>query len=228
MTMQHTARAALALACAVAAASAATLDLHLLPTTLYSTALCNDGSPAGYYYKASPNASSLDWLVFQEGGGWCWDSATCLARAASSPQLTSSKHWAATTTQGGIFASDDARLSQLNLVFVPYCSSDGWAGLAGPASNPLGWSFRGHDIVEAVIADLVATQGLGAKAGTAVLAPACYKHCNTQSPTFSTLETNGVSLEMAVSSWFYGTRAVPQFVVEDCAGFNCGTDCPAV
>lgn len=71
--------------------------------------------------------------------------------------------------------------------------------------------------------DVVLPNGPGKNA---ILLPACYKHCNTGSSTFATLKTNGVSLEQAVSAWFFGGARVPQFIIEDCRGFNCGTDCP--
>jgi len=43
----------------------------------YPLAVCTDGSQAGYYYKMPEKQAVLDdgsarWLVFLEGGGWCW------------------------------------------------------------------------------------------------------------------------------------------------------------
>ena len=80
------------------------------------------------------------------GGGWCYDAKTCAGR---SPDLTSSKGWPATNTPaaGSLLASSDARLAAANLVYAPYCSSDGWAG-SMPAAPPTNFAFRGHDIVE--------------------------------------------------------------------------------
>lgn len=40
---------------------AAILNRTLLNTTKYPRAVCNDGSPAGYYFK---NSTSSDWLIF--------------------------------------------------------------------------------------------------------------------------------------------------------------------
>ena len=45
--------------------------LHLL--TAYPDAKCLDGSPAGYYLRAGSNTSK--YLIFFEGGGWCYDDA---------------------------------------------------------------------------------------------------------------------------------------------------------
>ena len=73
--------------------------------------------------------------------------------------------------------------------------------------------------------DVAQQNGPGKNAG---LMPACYKHCNTEGSTFATLLTNGVSLEAAVSAWFYGDGTAQQYIVENCSGFNCGTTCPPV
>ena len=63
-------------------------------------------------------------------------------------------------------------------------------------------------------------------ASITALLPGCFKHCNTEGPEFATLTTNGVTLEAALLSWFFGENTVPNFVREDCVGFNCGPGCP--
>lgn len=361
--------------------SATVLELKLFDLKEYPEARCNDGTPSGYYVKESPGSN--DYLIFQQGGGWAYNADTCKSR---STDLMSSKDWQATVSQSGIFESQDSRLAKMNLIYVPYCSSDGWSGSTQSNNNECGFYFNGHDIVTAVIQEVVKTHNLGSNSGTrvmyggcsagargalfnidrveallntlvpsgnieffgglldsclwvdlpqlssakdesfqnqtravvalanatasipsecakkfpelwqclfgeyrlpftksnyflhsfqydlfqlqgdtgvaipnstpeqlaydesfrnrtvftvndetiypkkpgsAALLPACFKHCNTQTSTFSTLKTNGVSLEMAVSSWFYETKLVPQYIVETCKGFNCGSDCPA-
>jgi hypothetical protein len=360
-------------------AGALTMPRTLFDASKYPDAVCNDGSPAGYYFVESTSGSS-DWLLFQQGGGWCYDAASCAKRSGD---LTSSKGWAATQDLHGIFDSVEPHIAAMNKIFVPYCSSDGWAGNVGPNPAVRGWSFRGHDIVTALIAEATGTLGMGAVKGTRVMyggcsagargalfnidrmgsiltnalpagnlarfgglldscfwvdqepmpsahgpsfmkqtqdvltlsngtasimpacaaaypdelwrclfgqytlpflasdyllhsfqydlfqltgetgvpipnktpaqlayaelfrndtragvardvtgsqqvhLPACFKHCNTQTPEFSTLATGGYTLEQATASWFWGLGTVPKRVVEDCAGFNCGTDCPA-
>ena len=42
-------------------------------------AICNDGSAAGYYFRASPSGSPL-WLVYLAGGAWCSSPEDCAAR----------------------------------------------------------------------------------------------------------------------------------------------------
>ena len=43
------------------------------------------------------------WIFFQQGGGWCYDSVTCLERTITSPTLTSSKGWSDSIKLEGIF-----------------------------------------------------------------------------------------------------------------------------
>jgi hypothetical protein len=154
-------------------ANTTTLTRFLLDLGKYPLAVCNDGSPAGMYLRPSPSGRSTDWLLFQQGGGWCYDPHTCAERAKVAPALTSSKGWPATQAEGGIFASTHANFEDMNLVFVPYCTSDGFAGsVTGPPALPE-WSFRGHDVVTAVVQDLVATHGMGSKPGSTVLYSGC-------------------------------------------------------
>jgi hypothetical protein len=355
------------------------MPLTLLSTTLYPNALCNDGTPAGYYYQSGVNDV---WVVHQQGGGWCYDEASCLARP---PSLTSSSHWAATLSVDGLFAATDPRLAGAHLVYAPYCSSDAWVGGVGEADVPFKFNFRGRSIVDAIFADLAATRGLGAAPGTTVLysgcsagargvlfnlghvgqlmaappfapnvarfgglldsafwidqqpllpnitsfaaqaqgvyslmnvsgllapsctaafprqegwrclmgqyavpylagvpyllfafqydlfqlqsdegvqvpttppqlayaqafrtalraaaaadvppadnttamLPACFLHCNTETPLFATLAVNGTTLQDALVSWLFQTGVVPVVVEDNCAGFNCGEGCPA-
>ena len=66
-----------------------------------------------------------------------------------------------------------------------------------------------------------------ARQGTAALLPACFHHCNTMGPTFSTATTNGVTLEAALAGWLFGLPSGRgRFIEEQCAGFACGAGCP--
>ena len=97
---------------------------------------------------------------FRLGGDWCYSPETCAARAKASPNLVSSKGWPETKTVGGIFGSNDTRLSSSNQIYLMYCSSDGYAGNSDN-KNAAGFYFRGKEIVRAVIADLAQRHGLG-------------------------------------------------------------------
>jgi hypothetical protein len=164
------ATAGAALLALAAAAGARDATLVLLDRATYPLATCNDGTMAGYYVKKGTSAT--DWLVFQQGGGWCWDEPTCASRRGS--PLSSSKDWPATRAAeaGSLFDAADANLAAMSFAYAPYCSSDGWAGSTA-AAPPTNFAFRGHDIVAAIFADLAAKQGLGSAAGTRVMYGGC-------------------------------------------------------
>jgi len=146
------------------------LTLSLFDLARYPTAVCNDGTPSGYYFSPSPSGNSPVWIVHQQGGGWCYDAGSCKARSGD---LVSSKGWASTTSPGGIFAPTDPRLADANQVFVPYCSSDAYIGNIGASDVPFGFHFRGRAIVTAVLTELAVTRGLQAAANAQVLYGGC-------------------------------------------------------
>ena len=110
-----------------------------------SAASCNDGTPAGYYVRRS-NSSTV-WNVYLQGGGFCFDAATCKGRPKG---LTSSENWPdAKVLDQGLLGVD------VNLVYVPYCTSDLYSGTR-EASNETynGFSFLGSRVVPAVLDSL--------------------------------------------------------------------------
>lgn len=111
--------AAAAGALVVGRAGATKMQLTLFDNTApgYENAKCNDGSPAGYYFRPSPTGSKV-WLMHQQGGGWCYDKASCNSRSGNS---ASSKGWAAELDMAGIFNATIPELRDANLVFAPYC-----------------------------------------------------------------------------------------------------------
>ncbi|XP_023555115.1 palmitoleoyl-protein carboxylesterase NOTUM isoform X2 [Octodon degus] len=76
------------------------LRLHLL---LNTSVTCNDGSPAGYYLKESKG--SRRWLLFLEGGWYCFNRENCNSRYDTMRRLMSSKDWPQTRTGTGILSS---------------------------------------------------------------------------------------------------------------------------
>eukprot|EP00947_MAST-08B_sp_MAST-8B-sp1_P003776 g3776.t1 len=151
----------------------ASADLALQSLSAYPTAVCTDGSPAGYYFKPSASGSSDLWILYHQGGGWCYDEASCATRCGTpaapktSSTLCSSKAWKATIPLGGIFyPSSDTALADANKVYIQYCTSDGHMGDAGASASTFGWHFRGHAVLRATIAELVAKHGLGGTAAS--------------------------------------------------------------
>lgn len=159
-----------ATAASASAAPRTPLTLSLLDLSSYPLAVCNDGTPAGYYFSPSPSGASAVWIIHQEGGGWAFDEGSAKSRGVN---LTSSKEWGRTMEMGGIFASSDPRLGDANLVYARYCTSDAWGGNIGAENVPFGFNFRGHQVVTALFSDLVAARGLGNKPETAVLYGGC-------------------------------------------------------
>ena len=171
-----------------AARSPQLLNLHYLSEFSayqhFSNAICNDASVPGFYHGIATNPQLAHiWVVYLQGGGFCYDAESCDARMRATPWLVSSQmvssatmgvptlkpRWPAQIHMGGIFGNDLRRnpLAGANMIYVPYCSSDLWVGNAGLDSsfNALrrvtnamgypGWSFRGQYILKATLAVLV-------------------------------------------------------------------------
>ena len=134
-------------------------------------AVCNDGTPAAYYF-APGSPSSKTFLVYLSGGGQCYDAASCAGRGdgslyphhncstsdASKPCFLSSKDYGATCNKTGIFSEDPAAnrpLHGAHKAYVPYCSSDAHMG----DGEQFGLQFRGRRIVDAVLAAQPAGEG---------------------------------------------------------------------
>ena len=173
---------------------------HLLlrPLRGYHGAVCNDGSPAGYYYQRPQARRSRLWLVYLEGGGLCFDGPSCASRCAEPtsplcryaeedsnsrqhthalllstrlcPACRSSRAWERSIPSSGLLHADPpSELATANKIFVRYCSSDAFVG----DSAVFGRQFRGEKIIKALVADLVEFLGLGrtgAESETVVLA----------------------------------------------------------
>jgi len=152
--------------------------------------VCNDGSPAVMYVREAQTVADQDkWLIVLEGGGTGFDPTGSLDEGmwnrwtgqGHSPALNwyrkASTDWFDATTGDwgrdgivdlpdemafdGILDGDVSAFADWNLVFLNYCSSDGWAGSASNVSLPDAGSwnvggrlvegfkadFHGHDII---------------------------------------------------------------------------------
>ncbi|CAH8607123.1 unnamed protein product [Heterobilharzia americana] len=118
-------------------------------------ARCNDGSPAGYYYRPAKHAAINNWIIFLEGGWYCFDAETCFLRESNAFSLFSSKFWPKSRSLGGILSSDsnaNPNYHGFHSVFIPYCSSDLWTGKMANRSGE--FYFHGSRILAAVIDNL--------------------------------------------------------------------------
>jgi hypothetical protein len=163
---------ATALAAVVLAAHGAAAQQTAMPLTLFNASYsaatgsgCMDGTPYGYYL--TPGAQADSWVIFLEGGGACWDQASCVSRLNTS--LGSSDYWASTYTDTNNLLSTDEGVnpvfSNWTHVYLAYCSSDVYSGQRTAQLNA-SWPFlfAGHNNVAAVVADLRASHGLSSAA----------------------------------------------------------------
>ncbi|QDZ20222.1 pectin acetylesterase [Chloropicon primus] len=145
--------------------AAGTVYLELLPNATETGALCLDGSPAGYWFRKGWGDGKDKWLVFLEGGGWCFNEQDCYER--SKTILGSSKQWAQTRSDRSsqIFSADPKENPDFynwNLVDVAYC--DG-ASFSGNVAEPITVNgeeiyFRGKNILEATVWHLKYGKGM--------------------------------------------------------------------
>ena len=142
-------------------------------------ATCNDGSAAQYYYSAASSAAGARvWIIHQEGGGWCWDAPSCAKRVRESPARTASASYAPTHTAppGSVLnvpAGISAPLAGAHVLYLRYCTSDGYVGDAPPSASSGGLAFRGRRVVAAAIDALGARHGLANATDATVVYSGC-------------------------------------------------------
>lgn len=123
-------------------------------------AVCNDGTPAGYYFAPGTGVGATVWIIHLQGGGFCYDLLSCQRRAQSlnAQTIMSSNGWPTVSvgSGNGLMSSDPLEnpdFYNANRVYVRYCSSDVFSGATNPyPGNP--WHFRGRTILRAVLDDL--------------------------------------------------------------------------
>lgn len=104
---------------------------------------CDDGSATGLGIR--PSSSSSDTLIFLNGGGACWDYATCYVFNTAVHGPFGAAQFAA--FPGGLSGSVfDPQLAgnpfaDWNMVFLPYCTGDVFAG-----SNVATYQDAGHTV----------------------------------------------------------------------------------
>ena len=100
-----------------------------------------------------------------QGGMWCWDQASCDARAEDAKFEMSSTHWPKVQTVGGVFSRSALNpWADAHKVDLSYCSSDAWVGDVAASPATYGYAFRGQRIIEATLADVALNRGLGSTA----------------------------------------------------------------
>uniref|UniRef100_A0AAY4ASD9 Palmitoleoyl-protein carboxylesterase NOTUM n=2 Tax=Denticeps clupeoides TaxID=299321 RepID=A0AAY4ASD9_9TELE len=189
-----------------------------------ASATCNDGSAAGYYMKESKG--SRRWLIFLEGGWYCFNKESCDSRYETMRRLMSSSQWPATKTGTGILSplpEENPHWWNANMVFIPYCSSDVWSG-ASPKTNQSDFAFMGSLIIKEVVKDLL-TRGLdNAKvlllAGSSAGGTGVLLNVDSVAELLADLGHGGVQVRgLSDSGWFLDTK---QYQNSDCVDMlNC-------
>jgi len=122
-------------------------------------AVCNDGTKAGYYFKAgNPDR----WIIHFQGGSWCIDEPSCQSRYKQDLRLMSSSPWTPTYTVGGLFdtnMTNNPDFYDATYVYLPYCSSDSFAANRSASNATFGWNFRGRAILYEII-QIILPKGL--------------------------------------------------------------------
>lgn len=120
-------------------------------------AQCNDGSSPLYYKRI--NRHSSEWLIFLEGGGFCYDHDSCLDRYALTPYYMTGKsdQVPLKVDYPGIFSikcDTNPVFCKYNVFILHYCSSDEWSGNKEhipSESDPDIFRFHGQNILKGMI-----------------------------------------------------------------------------
>ena len=150
--------------CIVASLCLAEMNIvYLKQAAVNEGAVCLDGTPGIYYFKAGSPANSTKWVIHLLGGGLCLNNEECLMR--SQTYLGSSSYWPAQIKYGGPLHEDPAYNPDFydwNHVFLAYCDGASFSGdVAEPVKVAFGVVYyRGHRILLATIKDLLKNKGL--------------------------------------------------------------------
>jgi len=121
--------------------------------------VCNDGSQANYYTEEGGHKGKV--MIWLQGGGACWDKASCkdrCARGSEERELCTAQTEREISFREGMTELDPYH--DYWVVYVHYCSSDLWSGTSTASTATGGYNFLGRKIVESVIQDLTDNHNL--------------------------------------------------------------------
>lgn len=157
----------------VSSVQAAPLQKFTVRDAAHRQAVCNDGTPAVYYFRPGSGTGANRWVIFLAGGGFCFSVDTCDLRRILTPELMTSTGTPATVSVNGLLSQSHVQnpdFYNANQVAILYCSSDLWSGSREQSDGTGGYEFRGWTIVRSVVADLKArTSGPNLKTATEIL-----------------------------------------------------------
>ena len=116
----------------------------------YKGAVCNSGSPASYWMDASPQNNK--WAIILQGGGVALDAASYQGRGSEYKNSVLHDDNLKQMGYGVAFAS--LAKNSYNVIYLPYCSSDMYAGNHEHRIGGKSVPFKGRMIVKALVEDL--------------------------------------------------------------------------
>jgi hypothetical protein len=171
-------------------------------------AQCLDGTPALYYHRQGTGSGVNKWFIHQQGGGWCYDLASCVSRSKGS--LGSTKADKNTSSLNSGYTSLDPKQNPLmynwNSIEIRYCDGASVSGdKKGPTDvNGTTLMFRGRAILDAEIRSILHDRGMNK--ATDVIISGCsagglatFLHCDHWQAAIAkaTTERNGVAAKVA-------------------------------
>uniref|UniRef100_A0A5B6ZEP8 Pectin acetylesterase n=1 Tax=Davidia involucrata TaxID=16924 RepID=A0A5B6ZEP8_DAVIN len=133
------------------------VDITYVQDAVAKGAVCLDGSPPAYHLDEGFGAGINNWLVHIEGGGWCNNVTTCLAR--KNTRLGSSKQMVKQLAFSGILSNNkqfNPDFYNWNRIKIGYCDGASFTGDVEEVNPDTNLHFRGARIFPAVIEDLLA------------------------------------------------------------------------
>ncbi|TXG70922.1 hypothetical protein EZV62_005857 [Acer yangbiense] len=134
------------------------VNMTLVPNSTASAlgAFCLDGSLPAYHLHRGFGAGARNWLLQFEGGGWCNDIPSCLDRAKSRRGSTSlMAKWLVFSGILSNNASLNPDFYNWNRVKIRYCDGASFAGNATLDDGKSLLYFRGQNIWQAILTDLL-------------------------------------------------------------------------
>ncbi|PKA48891.1 hypothetical protein AXF42_Ash016407 [Apostasia shenzhenica] len=146
------------------------VDLTLVKSAGSEGALCLDGSLPGYHLDLGYGSGANNWVVHLEGGAWCNDTKTCVARKKTA--LGSSKYMKPIPFVGIMSnrPEENPDFYNWNRVYVRYCDGASFSGEGFHFSPFEVLYFRGERIWYATMGDLMSK---GMKDATQALLSGC-------------------------------------------------------
>ncbi|KAM7262325.1 hypothetical protein ACFE04_021402 [Oxalis oulophora] len=138
-------------------AQGGSIPITLVQNAVAQGAVCLDGSPPAYHFDKGSGSGANNWIVHIEGGAWCRDVKTCLARKDTA--LGSSLKMDKTIGFSGVLSSKQASNPDFynwNRIKVKYCDGSSFTGDVEAVDPSTKLYYRGRRVFRAVIEDLLA------------------------------------------------------------------------